>query len=260
MDFLTNFERSKNIKKLFKHIFIIPESPLLDSNFYIITKNNEYMLIDSGNGISFNQTIKAMKKIPELENGPAFKINNIKKILMTHCHIDHILGLYKFYKKIYPKPQIISSEQEAIYIEKAEKKVIIPIAGELLGPMISKVSDIISGSGIYPINVDIKLKDNDHLKFGDFDYKIIHTPGHTPGGICLFEEEFKILFTGDTVFTNGSFGRIDFPMGNKEDLVSSLKRLSEMDVELLLPGHMSPVLSNGTKHLKAAYNIASNYL
>lgn len=218
------------------------------------------MLIDSGNGVFFDQSIKALNNISKLEKISEFKLSNIKKILQTHCHVDHILGLYKFIKKIIPKPIIISSLQEAYFIEKGDKKVILPIGGELLGPMFSEISKAFTGTNIFPVNVDIKLNNNDHVKIGDFDFKVIHTPGHTIGSICLYEEDKRIIFTGDTVFTNGSFGRTDFPTGDSSQLVSSLELLSNLNVKILLPGHMDPVLSEGEKHIKSAFKIASSFL
>jgi len=227
---------------------------------YVLINDNDYMLIDSGNGLTFKQNINALEKISKLEASSNFKIENIKKIVQTHCHIDHIMGLYKFIKQIKPRPQIIASKVEAEYIERGDKKAIIPIVGELIGPMVSKLSDFLTGAEIVPVEVDVKLQENDLFSFGEFEFKIFHTPGHSPGSMCLYEEKYKILFTGDTVFTNGSFGRVDFPLGNKNDLINSLKKLSELEVEMLLPGHMNPILRDGSKHIQLAYRVASTYL
>ncbi|MBD3230696.1 MAG: MBL fold metallo-hydrolase [Candidatus Lokiarchaeota archaeon] len=252
---MPNFSANKRINKIIDNVYIIPEGGMLDSNMYLIrNQNDESMLIDTGNGITFDKSIDAMKK---LDN---FSINTIKKIIQTHCHVDHILGLYKFLKKISPKPQLIASEIEAEYIENGDKKRILPIGENLVRAMVSSVSKILSGAGIHPVEVDIKLKQGDHVKFGDFDFITYLTPGHTPGGICLYETDHQILFSGDTVFTRGSFGRVDFPGGSGSQLVASLKKLSELDVKILLPGHMNPVYKNGSKHINLAYNIASDYL
>lgn len=251
---MPNFTANKRINKITDNIFIIPEGGMLDSNMYIIKNGSNFMLIDTGNGMTFNKSINAMKKLED------FSINNIKKIIQTHSHVDHILGLYKFLKKISPKPEVIASEIEAEYIEKADKKIILPIGENMVRAMVSSVSKILSGVGIHPVDVDVKLNDGDHVKFGDLDLTTLLTPGHTPGGICLYEEDAKILFSGDTVFSKGSFGRVDFPGGSGSQLVSSLKRLSEIDVEILLPGHMNPVLKDGSKHINLAYRVASDYL
>jgi len=84
------------------------------------------------------------------------------------------------------------------------------------------------------------------------DLLVLHTPGHTPGSICLFREDELALLSGDTVFADGGFGRFDFPGGSRADLVSSLERLSTLDIEGLYPGHGSPVGKGGKKHILAA--------
>jgi glyoxylase-like metal-dependent hydrolase (beta-lactamase superfamily II) len=85
--------------------------------------------------------------------------------------------------------------------------------------------------------------------------QVIHTPGHTPGSICLYEEEEGILFSGDTVFTEGSFGRYDLPGGDLEDLKKSVKILADLTVEALYPGHGFPVLRDGGRHIAAAQRV-----
>ena len=84
---------------------------------------------------------------------------------------------------------------------------------------------------------DKTLKDNQILNLGDVKLKVIHTPGHTPGGICLYEPESKSLFSGDTAFPYGSIGRTDFLEGNLKQMIESLERLSKLNVKTLYPGH-----------------------
>ena len=80
------------------------------------------------------------------------------------------------------------------------------------------------------------LKEEDKIKIGDSVFKIIHTPGHTPGGICLLGE--NIVFTGDTLFRDG-YGRTDLPGGSPEDLKESLRKLSKLlkPNMIVYPGH-----------------------
>ena len=73
-----------------------------------------------------------------------------------------------------------------------------------------------------PSKADDYLKDNDIIKIGSMEFKIIHTPGHSPGGICIYESQNKVLFSGDTLF-NSSIGRTDLWGGSIEDLISSIK-------------------------------------
>ena len=80
------------------------------------------------------------------------------------------------------------------------------------------------------------LNEEDEIKIGDSVFKIIHTPGHTPGGICLLGE--NIVFTGDTLFKDG-YGRTDLPGGSLEDLKESLRKLSKLlkPNMIVYPGH-----------------------
>lgn len=82
--------------------------------------------------------------------------------------------------------------------------------------------------------------------------KVLHTPGHTPGSICLYIEEEKLLISGDTVFTDGGFGRFDFPGGDRAALAHSISRLDELGIEGLYPGHGTPVSHDGKLHISAA--------
>lgn len=85
---------------------------------------------------------------------------------------------------------------------------------------------------------DIFLEDGQAVEFGNLKLKVIHTPGHTRGGVCLYEEDAKLLFTGDTLFA-GSVGRTDFEGGSMEDLMASItgRLLPLGDDVRVLPGH-----------------------
>ena len=71
---------------------------------------------------------------------------------------------------------------------------------------------------------------------GDLSFKVIHTPGHSPGSICLYWTEQKALFTGDVIFHQG-VGRTDLPGGSGQELKDSITRISRLEVDYLLPGH-----------------------
>lgn len=86
------------------------------------------------------------------------------------------------------------------------------------------------------VKVDTLLEEGELIELGRYNLRVLHTPGHTSGSICLLEEEVKALFSGDTLFPGGSFGRVDFG-GDRGEMIASLKRLSNLDFDLLLPGH-----------------------
>lgn len=84
--------------------------------------------------------------------------------------------------------------------------------------------------------VDLFVNDNDVLEIGHTKFQIIHTPGHTKGGICLYSQPY--LFTGDTLFSGGGYGRIDLPGGNGQELQNSLHKLFLLpDNTIIYAGH-----------------------
>ena len=103
-----------------------------------------------------------------------------------------------------------------------------------------------------PANVDVKLSGGESLKVGEVDFKIIHTPGHTPGGICLLTEEGKVknLFSGDTASAQGKLGWINGPGCDIDEWKRSIKKLIEISPDRMFPGHGVFVLSGATNHLK----------
>ncbi len=92
--------------------------------------------------------------------------------------------------------------------------------------------------GYISIEADSRLNDNDLIHVGDMEFKVIHTPGHTKGGICLYLEAEKILFSGDTIF-RGTWGRTDLPTGSFEDIIKSItdKIMVLPEDTIIYPGH-----------------------
>jgi glyoxylase-like metal-dependent hydrolase (beta-lactamase superfamily II) len=89
------------------------------------------------------------------------------------------------------------------------------------------------------IKADVELEDGDVIYLGELKFEIIHTPGHTKGGICI--KVGNIMMTGDTLF-NSSIGRTDLPGGSYEEIISSIKeKIFKFDDDTVIyPGHMSP--------------------
>ena len=142
---------------------------------------------------------------------------NVKGIVLTHGHADHIGAV----------GELKSKTQAPIYIHPEDKEM-------LSNPKLNR--SIYFGVAITAPPADKLLKEGDILKIGNISLKVIHTPGHTPGGICL--EYDKILFTGDTLFA-GSIGRTDFPGSSFQSLINSIKKklLILPDEIEIFPGH-----------------------
>lgn len=92
--------------------------------------------------------------------------------------------------------------------------------------------------GEITVEADSRLNDEDVLHIGDIKFQVLHTPGHTQGSICLYCEEERMIFTGDTIF-RGSWGRVDLPTGSFDNLISSIEnKLMPLPGETIVyPGH-----------------------
>ena len=133
----------------------------------------------------------------------------LKLILLTHAHFDHTGGVAELHAAHPDVPVFLH-----------------PADASRLG------SDVFPPIGA----PTVPYGDGDVVKLGDLDIQVLHTPGHTPGGVCLMVGD--ALFTGDTLF-QGSMGRIDFEGGSYEDIMASLARLAHLPGDFrVLPGHM----------------------
>lgn len=159
--------------------------------------------------------------------------DNINKIVLTHCHYDHITHIREI-KDMCGGAEVCIHKLDAAGLTDQSLNLSM-MFGE-------------RDPGIRP---DVLLSDGDEIG----GLNVIHTPGHTPGGICLYNAEDMVLFSGDTVFSDGGFGRYDFPGGSLEQLKNSIEKLSLLDVEGLYPGHGNPAFSNGKRHIMASLQI-----
>jgi hydroxyacylglutathione hydrolase len=158
--------------------------------------------------------------------------DEIDTIVLTHCHFDHTARV-----------------KEIAFMCRAKVAIHKNDARGLVDDMQSLSLNFGARSpGIAP---DIVLAEGDIIG----ELKVLHTPGHTPGSICLFSEQDHVLISGDTVFSDGCFGRYDFPGGSRMELARSLNRLSLLDVEGLYPGHGEPVETGGSHHIAAALGL-----
>ncbi len=141
----------------------------------------------------------------------------IDQIIATHGHPDHVCGNRIVQEATGAK--IVMHEDDASFFFKPEIQSYFSMLGMEPSPP-----------------VDITVKDGDIIKVGDEELRVIHTPGHTPGGICLYNP--PDLITGDTLFVGG-LGRTDFPGGSHRQLIESiLERLMILPEDTIVwPGH-----------------------
>ena len=187
-----------------------------DSNSYIF----DDIIVDTGTGMNKDYLLNALKKFN-------LDVDDINLIINTHGHFDHFGGNY-----IFPNAKVAIHEADADIIKNSDDY----LSASFLFNQTNKRND-----------VDILLKGNE--KFGDF--QVISTPGHSSGGICLYDGEF--LISGDTIFADGGVGRTDIG-GNVDDLKNSLLKIKDLTPEYILPGH-GMWCDNGVSNIKMSLNL-----
>ncbi|MHC1624780.1 MAG: MBL fold metallo-hydrolase [Methermicoccaceae archaeon] len=203
------------------HVHHIPTGSF-SSNVYVV---NESLLVDAG------MDANAVLSSPYT--------TNIESIVLTHCHIDHTKAA----------PSII-----------AQTDATLLCGGVTAKNLSDAVTSVATMFGYEPPKLipDVLLKDGDNILVGEVELKVLLTPGHTEGSICLFEEENGVLFSGDVVFADGGFGRYDLPGGSLSSLLNSLERLMELDIHSLYPGHGPYVEDEAYKHVEISFERVSS--
>jgi len=183
-----------------------------EENTYILfDETKECILIDPGNHLP--EEDKILKDYIE-----AKQLNPVR-LLNTHCHIDHILGNHF----------VQSTYQTGLLIHKKE----IPVLDSSV--FISQAYQIQMTPSPEPSGF---LEENDFVRFGNSELRVIFTPGHSPGSISFFSEKDKLIISGDVLFER-SIGRTDLPGGDYDTLISSItqKLFPLGDDVIVYPGH-----------------------
>lgn len=180
------------------------------SNTYLLwdEESLEALIVDSG-----NEAEPILRYVQE--SGLS-----VKWVVLTHAHYDHILYMDE-YRTAFPEAKLMIGAGDA------------PLLFDIEG----NVSYLFGDSRVFS-KADEKLCDGEIIRLGEREITVISTPGHTPGCICLYSREDKLMVTGDTLFGGGGIGRTDFKYGDMEIMRISLRRLLSMDGDItILPGH-----------------------
>ncbi len=145
---------------------------------------------------------------------------DILYIILTHGHSDHICGVHEHMEE-FPNAKVVAHKDEEAMLHDIK----FNFSAEFGTP--------------YTIDADIYAADGDELQVGEITLKLFHTPGHSPGGMCIYAEKENVLFSGDTLFQM-SIGRTDFPGCSFKALADSIhKKLFVLpDETQVFPGHM----------------------
>jgi len=186
------------------------------------------ILVDPGLKNHVNSRLK------DMEND-GIDTEKIRYVLDTHCHPDHFEGTMPFIEKGIP---VAMHREEIDFFNKMGPEFF----SMFRMPFPEIEFDVVLEEGIWEVN--------------GTELQVFQTPGHSPGSVCIYWKEKKTLVCGDLIFEK-SFGRVDFPGGDEQKLVESIRRMSKLDVEILLPGHMNII--TGADNVKRNFQILEQY-
>ncbi len=195
-----------------------------DSNIFLVN-GDEPFLVDTGTGSNNGAVLDWIGEMIETER--------IEHIILTHRHYDHVGGAAGLSSAL--GADVLMHELDAPPVK----------SGDAWG-----TQAIMFGRDMEAVEVKT-LKEGDRIPCGNGDFEVLHTPGHTIGSIALYCREEGALISGDTVFVGG-VGRWDLPTGNRSELGRSLRKLLELDMDDLYPGHGPCGKGNARRHLTDA--------
>jgi len=170
-------------------------NPFQENTYLIWDASGIAAIIDPGNSTNSENT--------ELLQFIKDNRLNVQKLLLTHAHIDHVMGNKFIHDKFGLLPEV---HKEDVYF----------------------IQTMAATASMYGLSCEASpsaetyLEDGQLIQLGDLNFQCIHTPGHSPGSISFYFQQQKIVISGDVLF-NGSIGRTDLPMGNYDTLISSIK-------------------------------------
>jgi len=169
-------------------------NPFQENTYIIYTDQKNAFIIDPG-----NSTITENSQVCDflLEN----KLQ-LKRLLLTHAHLDHVLGNHFIYEKFGLLPEV--NKEDLFFIERMKESAAMYGIRCELSPK--------------PANF---INEGDEITLDNYTFQCIHTPGHSPGSISYYNKENNILISGDVLF-NGSIGRSDLPLGDHDTLIRSI--------------------------------------
>ena len=186
-------------------IYTLPLGALQTNCYLLVSSDGAAAVVDPG------------VCAPELLALIREKTTGVQKILLTHGHADHISGARELRK--------LTGAEICIHrLDDAFTDSELNMAADC-------------GYAFAPFKADRLLEDGDCVTFGRETLRVLHTPGHTPGGVCYLHEQDRVLFSGDTLFCLTA-GRTDFPHGSHSDLMRSLQTLRDLPGDwAVYPGH-----------------------
>jgi glyoxylase-like metal-dependent hydrolase (beta-lactamase superfamily II) len=209
--------------KLANNLYLYPEQGMLDCNTYVV-KGSPGIIIDPGNTEFLPSRLDGMRR-------DGIDPAGVGVIVNTHLHMDHC-GANEAFKKL-------SGAKIALHpVQKENYRLVVVDGARLFGMEPAEFTeDYLLDAGL--------------LHFGGVDLELVPSPGHSPDCVCFYDRAARVLICGDVLFEMNT-GRVDLPGGDEEALKKSIERLSLLDIEYLLPGHMGIV--SGAEKVRENYD------
>ncbi len=216
-------------------------------NVYLVEGDSGCLLVDTG--WNTDATLDSLKRqLAEID----INLKEINQIVITHIHLDHC-GLAGRLKQL-SGAKIAQHHLQKKYFEQryfnmdtllAQMKQWLHINGVPADELPNlQTTSVGAARLVAPASPDITFRGGETIPFGSFNFKVIWTPGHSPGHICLYEPTQKILFSGDHVLPTITSNIGLHPQSTSNplgDFLNSLNIVNELEVNLVLPGHENPI-------------------
>ncbi len=198
--------------KLTNNLYFYPEKGMFDCNTYVI-RGDRSIIIDPGSTQFLPELVQDLNK-------DGINPEDIDIITNTHLHGDHCWANEDFKKT-------------------SEARIIIhPLQKQFYDITVIETTKFF---GLQPVGFkEDSCFSNNRLDSEGVELELIHSPGHSPDSICFYISQDRMLICGDVIF-NGNTGRVDLPGGNAAELIESIGKLSRLQIDYLLPGHMDLV-------------------
>lgn len=203
--------------------------PLLENGYLLYDEAGNAALLDPG-----MTTPTEARRLTDYIEAEGLTLQHV---LLTHAHFDHVFGLPYIYSRYHLQPLVHALDLPVYHsFHRMLRELGLPDTDAQLPPI-----------GGY-------IAHGSQIEVGSDRLTVLHTPGHTPGGVCFYSEESQLLFSGDTLF-NSSIGRTDFEGGSHEALIEAIHRHL-----LVLPGSTTVLTGHGGRTTIAHELVSNPYL
>jgi hydroxyacylglutathione hydrolase len=218
-----------------------------DCHVYLLDGGHELALVDVGAGMGAEAIVENVRR-------EGFAPERIRHLVLTHAHGDHAGGAARM-RGLLDRPAVYLSRERAEALRAGDERTIS--------------LDVAKQAGIYPrdyrlepCEVDVELADDDTVRVGDLSLRVLDTPGHADGHVSLLldHEGRRSLFAGDAVFFGGKILLQNIHDCRLDAEIRTLRKLRELRVDALFPGHLTCSLNGGQRHIERANEVLDRLL